>query len=105
MGDRAPDGKIVGKGVRRLEGAYMSSRKSEELLILVVWGLALHHKSTYMTHECAHSHPLYVQLTYIFAVRFHASTGTLGTSIHPSSPLRGPSRHLLYLLHFSLPMV
>ncbi len=49
MEDMARDGKVTGKGVRKLERAHMNFRKSEELPIAGVLGPALNHKSTYMT--------------------------------------------------------
>ena len=46
MEDRGRDGKVTGKGVRKAESVHTNFRKSEELLIAGVWGLALNHKST-----------------------------------------------------------
>ena len=49
MEDRARDGKVTDKGVRKLERVHRNFRKSEELPIAGVWDLALNHKSTYIT--------------------------------------------------------
>ena len=49
MEDRARDGKVRGKGVRKPEHVHMNFRRSEESPTGGIWGLALNHKSTYTT--------------------------------------------------------
>lgn len=53
MEDRAQDGKVTDKDVRKVERVHRNSRKNEELPNAGVWGLELNHKSTWITHISA----------------------------------------------------